>query len=113
MSSFDWKKNIEDSVKDGLTITATTTRIFYSLKAQAWSLRRRPEMLWISWGLLVEQLVVSLYTKNGSTSDTTKNLMASIRAIKLHAIKVENKVSALFYRSLGGQTMVEDCLLLL
>ena len=35
MSSFDWKKNIEDSVKDGLTITATTTRIFYSPKAQA------------------------------------------------------------------------------
>ena len=27
------KKNIEDSVKDGLAITATTTRIFYILKA--------------------------------------------------------------------------------
>ena len=32
MSSFDWKKNIEDSVKDGLIITATTTGIFYALK---------------------------------------------------------------------------------
>ena len=33
MRSFDWKKNIEDSIKDGLIITATTTGIFYVLKA--------------------------------------------------------------------------------
>ena len=33
MSSFDWKKNIEDSVKDGLIITATTTGMFFALKA--------------------------------------------------------------------------------
>ena len=33
MSSFDWKKNVEDSIKDGLIITATTTRIFYVIKA--------------------------------------------------------------------------------
>ena len=33
MSSFDWRKNIEDSIKDGLIITATTTRIFFALKA--------------------------------------------------------------------------------
>ena len=33
MSSFDWKKDIEDSIKDGLMITATTTGIFYALKA--------------------------------------------------------------------------------
>ena len=33
MSSFDRKKNIQDSIKDGLIITATTTRIFYALKA--------------------------------------------------------------------------------
>ena len=32
MSSFDWKRNIEDSVKDGLIITATTTAIFYAQK---------------------------------------------------------------------------------
>ena len=32
MSSFDWKKNIEDSIKDGLIITITTTGIFYTLK---------------------------------------------------------------------------------
>ena len=33
MGSFDWKKNVEDSIKDGLVITATTTGIFYVLKA--------------------------------------------------------------------------------
>ena len=33
MSSFDWKENIEDSIKDGLIITITTTGIFYALKA--------------------------------------------------------------------------------
>ena len=33
MISFDWKKNIEDSIKDGLIITITTTGIFYALKA--------------------------------------------------------------------------------
>ena len=33
MRSFDWKKNIEDSIKDGLIITITTTGIVYTLKA--------------------------------------------------------------------------------
>ena len=32
MSSLDWKKNIEDSMKDGLIITITTTGILYALK---------------------------------------------------------------------------------
>ena len=32
MSSLDWKKNVEDSIKNGLIITATTTGIFYVLK---------------------------------------------------------------------------------
>ena len=33
MSSFDWKKNLEDSIKDGVIITATITGIFFALKA--------------------------------------------------------------------------------
>ena len=33
MASFNWKRNIEDSAKDGLIITITTTGIFYVLKA--------------------------------------------------------------------------------
>ena len=32
MSTFDWKRNIEDSIKDGIIITATTTGIFFRLK---------------------------------------------------------------------------------
>ena len=32
MISFDWKKSIGDSIKDGLIITATTTRILFALK---------------------------------------------------------------------------------
>ena len=33
MTSFDWKKNIEDSIKDGLIITIGAARIFFGLKA--------------------------------------------------------------------------------
>ena len=33
MSSFNSKKNIEDSIKDELIITAKTTGIFFALKA--------------------------------------------------------------------------------
>ena len=33
MSSFDWKKDVEYSIKDGLITTATTTGILYVLKA--------------------------------------------------------------------------------
>ena len=32
MISFNWKKNIEDSIKDGLIISITTTGILYALK---------------------------------------------------------------------------------
>ena len=32
MRSFDWKKNIVDSIKDGIIITATTTEILFALK---------------------------------------------------------------------------------
>ena len=42
------KKNIEDSIKDELIITATTMGIFYALKAAVKNLQRRIWMLWIS-----------------------------------------------------------------
>ena len=32
MSSFNWRKNIEDSLKDGLIITIRATGIFFRLK---------------------------------------------------------------------------------
>ena len=34
MASFDWKIFFEDSIKEGLFITATTTGIFYALKVE-------------------------------------------------------------------------------
>ena len=33
MASFDWRKNIEDSLKDGLLITIGAAGIFFGLKA--------------------------------------------------------------------------------
>ena len=33
MSSFNWRKNIEDSLKDGVIITIGATGIFFGLKA--------------------------------------------------------------------------------
>ena len=33
MSSFDWKENVEDSIKDRLIITAIAKGIFYALEA--------------------------------------------------------------------------------
>ena len=33
MTSFDWKKNIEDSIKDGLIIIIGAAGIFFGLKA--------------------------------------------------------------------------------
>ena len=50
MASFNWKKNIEDSLKDGLMLT---TGIFFALKAAN---LKPPEVsltLWISLNLLV------------------------------------------------------------
>ena len=33
MASFDWKKNIEDSLRDGLIIIIGATAVFFGLKA--------------------------------------------------------------------------------
>ena len=33
MSTFDWKKNVEDSIKDAPITTVTTTGLFFTLKA--------------------------------------------------------------------------------
>ena len=75
MSSFGWKKNIEDSIKDGLITTATTTEIFYILKAA----NVKPpkvsldamDIMKLSGGIVRGVLVTMQSTKNGSKSDTT------------------------------------------
>ena len=33
MTSFDWKKNVKHSIKDGLIITTAAAGIFFALKA--------------------------------------------------------------------------------
>ena len=38
MSAFDWKKDFEDSIKDGVIITVTTTGLFFALKAAGMNL---------------------------------------------------------------------------
>ena len=34
MSTFDWKKNVEDSIKVGVIITVTTTGLSFTLKTE-------------------------------------------------------------------------------
>ena len=80
MSSFDWKKNTEDSFKDEIILTPTTTRIFFVLKAV--NVKPRKTFLdamiimklagGICGGVLVKHCAVY---KNKSTSDATKILL--------------------------------------
>ena len=44
MASFDWKKNIEDFIKDGLIITIGVAGIFFGLKAA--NVKPRKASLW-------------------------------------------------------------------
>ena len=104
MSNFNWKKSIEDSIKDGLIITATTTEIFFALKAANVKHQRHLWMLWISSKLPVEYVEgyywwkIMQSTKNGPASDTTK-ISWPLRVIELHNAKCR---SVLFCRSLGS-----------
>ena len=87
MSSFDWKKNIEDSIKDGLTITAATTGIFYALKAanvkppkasmDTMDIMKRAGG--VCGGVSVKNMQS---TKNVSTNDTTTKFCGLLRKIK-------------------------------
>ena len=79
MASFDWKKNVEDSIKDGLIITAITTGIFYVLKV----VNVKPPKASLDVvdlmkyaGGIVSGVLVKDYAvyKKWITSDTTKNL---------------------------------------
>ena len=75
MSSFGWKKNIEDSIKDGLITTATTTEIFYILKAANVKPPKASldamDIMKLAGGIVRGVLVTMQSTKNGSKSDTT------------------------------------------
>ena len=79
MSSFDWKKNTEESIKIGLIITATNTGIFSTLKVE----NVKPPKASLDamnimklaggrcGGVIVKDYVVK---KNGPTNDTSKIL---------------------------------------
>ena len=75
MSSFGWKKNVENSIKDGLITTATTTGIFYILKAanvkQPKASLDAMDIMKLAGGIVCDVLVAMQSTKNGSKSDTT------------------------------------------
>ena len=80
MSSFDWKKNIEDSINDGLIITATTAGIFAAIKVA----KKKPpkesldamDIVKLAGGICGGILVKIMHsTRNGSTGDATKILL--------------------------------------
>ena len=83
MNRFDWwKKNIEDSIKDGLIMTTAATGIFFTLKVanvkppkaslDAMDIMKLAGI--ICGGVLVKD---KQSIKNGSMSDTTKILWPS------------------------------------
>ena len=78
MASFDWKKYVEDSIKDGLIITATTTGIFYVLKAANVKPPKASlyatDIMKLVCGVLVKDYTS---TKNVSKGDTTNILWLS------------------------------------
>ena len=88
MASFDWKKYVEDSIKDGLIITATTTGIFYVLKAANVKPPKASlyatDIMKLVCGVLVKDYTVYKKCIKGGYN---KHFMALVRAIRLHNAK--------------------------
>ena len=94
MGSFDWKKNIEYSIKDGLIRTITTAAIFYTLKAthvkppkaslDAMDIMKLAGR--IVGGVLVKDYAVC--KKLIKERYNNKHFIALLRAIKLHTLLV-------------------------
>ena len=92
MSSFDSKKNIEDSIKDGLIITAKTTGIFFTLKAANVKLRKPSldaiNIMNLAGGIRVGVLCliqenIMESTRNGSTSERQQQNFVALRGYKI------------------------------
>ena len=58
MTKFDWKNNAEDSIKDGLIITVTTTAIFLAPKASLVAMNIMQLAAGICGGVLVKDYAV-------------------------------------------------------
>ena len=98
MNSFDWKKNNEDSIKDRIFITATTTGIFLALKT---IFRKRKttkgipgchvlnETCWWNLWRFVDERLCSLQEMDRLVIQ--QNFMAPARAIKLYNAKCRQK----------------------
>ena len=93
MSSFDWRKNIEDSIKNGLIITIGVAGIFFGLKVANVKPPKASldamDILKLTGGICGGMLVkdYAVY-KNGSTSDTTKKFITLYRVIKINATRL-------------------------
>ena len=94
MGSFDWKKNIEYSIKDGLIRTITTAGIFYTLKA----IHVKPpkasldamDIMKLAGGIVGGVLVkdYAVCKKLIKERYNNKHFIALLRAIKLHTLLV-------------------------
>ena len=90
MSSFDWKKDIEDSIRDALIMTITTTGIFYALKAA----NVKPPKASLNVmdimklaGRIAGCVLVKDLQKIDQRVIQQQNFVALSRAIKLHDVK--------------------------
>ena len=94
MGSFDWKKNIEYSIKDGLIITITTAGIFYTLKAAHVKPPRASldamDIMKLAGGIVGDVLVKddAVCKKLIKERYNSKHFIALLRAIKLHTLLV-------------------------
>ena len=89
MSSFDWKKNVEDSIKDGLIITVTTSTIFFALKAAN---AKPPKAFMDDMDIMKLASGTIQSTGNGSMSDTA-NFMTLLKGNKItqHQVQIHPK----------------------
>ena len=77
-NSFDWKKNTEDSIKDGIIITVTTNGIFFALKPANIKPPKASldvmDIMKLAGGICEGVLVKDYAVYKKSTSDATKIL---------------------------------------
>ena len=81
------KKNIEDSIKDGLIITITTTGIFYALNAANVKLQKASldamDIMKLAGGIVRDVLAKDYTAYKKWIIERQQNFMALLRAIKL------------------------------